>query len=271
MKISVIISFFNNIIYLRLVLAGLEIQTYKDFEVIIADDGSDESVAEEIEKLHKQFDLRITHCRHGKKGFRKNRILNRAVEVSTGDYLIFIDGDCVPHPEFVSEHFKNRGKTLCLTGRRVNLSENFTRQLAPGLIKQGYIQKNFYKLLADGILGKSSDVEKGFYLRNEYLRRYFNRKKRGILGCNFSLFKEQILKINGFDVRYEAPSIGEDSDVQFRLELIGTEIVSLNQIAIQYHLYHKIQPRPQVNLDLFEEVKKSSVAFTKFGIITNPE
>jgi len=74
------------------------------------------------------------------------------------------------------------------------------------------------------------------------------------------------MRINGFDERYEAPSIGEDSDVQYRLELNGIKIKSLNNIAVQYHLYHKLQERLKVNLELFEKVKESGLAFTQFGI-----
>ena len=75
-----------------------------------------------------------------------------------------------------------------------------------------------------------------------------------------------MLAINGFDERYEAPSIGEDSDVQYRLELNGVNIISVNHIAVQYHLYHELQERPQKNLDLFKKVKEKKLAFTNFGI-----
>jgi hypothetical protein len=98
------------------------------------------------------------------------------------------------------------------------------------------------------------------------LRKIFNKKERGLLGCNFSLFKEDMLNINGFDERYEAPSIGEDSDVQFRLELNGIKIVSLNHIAVQYHLYHKLLERPQENLALFNKIKEEKLALTPYGI-----
>ena len=111
-----------------------------------------------------------------------------------------------------------------------------------------------------------TDVEKGFYLQNKFLRKTLNKKYRGLLGCNFSLYKKDILAINGFDERYEAPSIGEDSDVEFRLSLNGVNVKSLNHIAVQYHLYHKLQERLKKNLDLFEDVKKDKLPFTKFGI-----
>lgn len=266
LPVSVIIAFYNRIDYLRLVLSGFENQTFRDFEIVIADDGSDEKIAAEVEKLHTEFNLRIKHCRHEKKGFRKNRVLNLAVQAASGEYLIFIDGDCVPHPEFVAEHYYNSEKNSCLTGRRVNLSEKYTALLTPEKIRGSFIQKKFALLLKDGIFGGSYDVEKGFYLRNKSLRNFFNKKKRGILGCNFSLHKKLVLDINGFDERYEAPSIGEDSDIQYRLEISGVKIIPLNQIAVQYHLYHKLQPRPQVNLDLFEKVKAEGKAFTDYGI-----
>ncbi|NOX17365.1 MAG: glycosyltransferase [Chlorobi bacterium] len=266
MQTSLIISIYDKIEYLKIVLAGCETQTEKNFEIVLADDGSNFETVSEIEALSRKIKIPVKHVRQEDRGFRKNRILNEAIKASSGDYLIFIDGDCVPHPAFVREHLEYAGKKVCLTGRRVNLSKEFTNLLTPEKIKNKFIEKYFYKLIIDGVFGKSFDVEKGIYLKNEFLRKEINKKKRGILGCNFSLFKEDMLAINGFDKRYEAPSVGEDSDVQFRLELNGVEIKSLNNIAVQYHLYHKLQPRPEENLLLFEKIKKENKAFTPFGI-----
>ncbi|MHB1686929.1 MAG: glycosyltransferase [Ignavibacteriaceae bacterium] len=266
-KASIILSFYNRIDYLKLVLAGLEKQTFKDFEVIIADDGSSENVVSEIESLSLKFPFSLVHLWQEDNGFRKNKILNRAITESNSDFLIFVDADCVPHSEFVKEHYTNREENKCNTGRRVNLSKKITALLTPDKIKEGFLEKEFLLLIQDGLVGKSYDVEKGFYFQSKVLRNYFNRKKRGLLGCNFSIYKKDFLDINGFDERYEAPSIGEDSDVQFRLEINGVKINSLNNIAVQYHLYHKIQERPQKNLDLFEEVKKSNLSFTPYGIV----
>lgn len=266
-KVSLIISFYNRIDYLKLVFAGIERQSFSDFEVIIADDGSRSEIVEELEKMLNQVSFRSLHVWHEDKGFRKNRILNRAIEVSEADYLIFIDGDCVPHKEFINEHLNNSELKFALTGRRVNLSEKITSQLSPEKIRSGFLENCTTKLLLDGIFGKSFDVEKGFYFQSKFFKNFFNSKARGLLGCNFSIHKKDLLEINGFDERYEAPSVGEDSDVQFRLELNGIKIRSLNNIAVQYHLYHKIQPRPQKNLDLFEKIKMESKPYTSFGII----
>ena len=265
-KASVVISFYNRIDYLKYVLAGFKRQSLRDFEIIIADDGSNEKVVKELEQISNKISYPLIHVWHEDKGFRKNKILNRAITSSNTDYLIFIDGDCIPHKEFVNEHliYSNMGK--CLTGRRVNLSEKITEELSVKKIKNGYLENKTFKLIADGLLGKSDNVERGLYIKNKFLRHILNKKKRGILGCNFSIHKMDLLAINGFDERYELPSIGEDSDVQYRLELLKMEVVSLGNIAVQYHLYHKLQERPQKNLDLFAEIKEKALFYTPFGI-----
>ncbi len=266
-RTSVIISFYQKLDYLKLLLAGFSVQTVGDFEIIIADDGSSPSVVDEIRDLTKSYPFPLTHVWHEDRGFRKNRILNRAIVAAQGEYIIFVDGDCIPHPRFVEEHVKNAAPNIVLTGRRVNMSQKMTDVLTPENIKAGYLQKQFWRLLMDGLTGSSTYVEKGVYIRNQRLAGIFNRKKRGLIGCNFSLHKSALLEVNGFDERYEAPSIGEDSDIQFRLELAGKKICSVNLQAVQYHLYHKLQDRAQVNLDLFETVKQEKRAFTPFGII----
>lgn len=264
--LSLIISFYNKIDYLKLVLAGLEIQTFKDFEIIIADDGSKENIVRELESLIRKVKFPVTHIWQEDIGFRKNKILNRAIVESNSDYLVFIDGDCIPHSEFLREHFINREEKICLTGRRVNLSEKITNKLTEELVRQKFLERNNHLLLLDSIFGETVDFEKGIYIKSKSLRKFINKKTRGLLGCNFSIHKKDILDVNGFDERYIYPSIGEDSDLQYRLELNGVKIKSLNNIAIQYHLYHKLQERREENLRLFEEVKKSKVSFTPYGI-----
>ncbi len=266
---SVIISFYKNLKYLELVLAGFERQDRKDFEIIIADDGSPAEVVAEVEKLLGSHSFPALHIWHPDKGFRKNKILNKSIVAARSHYIIFIDGDCIPHSKFISGHLDYAEKGVSLTGRRVNLSGKITSMLSPQNVREGWLEKNFNKVIVDGLFGESFDVEKGFFTGNETIRTFFNKKKRGIVGCNFSLHKEDLLRVNGFDERYEAASVGEDSDIQYRLELRGVTIKSLNHIAVQYHLDHKLQPRPQENLDLFESVKLSGIAFTPFGIQQN--
>ncbi len=268
-RATVIAAFYNKIDYLRLVLAGFERQSEKDFELIVADDGSKQEIVKELESLSKEISFPLIHIWQEDKGFRKNKILNKAITTAKSNYIIFIDADCIPHFRFVEEHISYSEKGSCLTGRRVNLSQKYTQILSPQKVREGLIEKNNFALIKDSLFGESFYVEKGFYFKSRLLRKIFNKKERGLLGCNFSLYKEDMLNINGFDERYEAPSIGEDSDVQFRLELNGIKIISLNHIAVQYHLYHQLLERPQENLSLFNKIRKEKHAFTPFGIKKN--
>lgn len=263
---SLIIAFYQEVQTLELLLAALERQSFKDFEVIIADDGTSEDVLPKLKELLIRSPIEISHIWQEDKGFRKNAILNKAVQSSSTNHLIFIDMDCVPHREFIRGHVEYKKQKTFFTGRRVNLSKKITQRLTPEKVRNGYLDSSLMYLIWDGIIGGSKDVEKGIYFNSPSIRKLFNKKKRGILGSNFSIHKNDLLDINGFDERYIGPSIGEDSDVQYRLELNGLQINSLNNIAIQYHLYHKQKPISQKNLDLFESVKKEKRMFTLYGI-----
>lgn len=125
--LSLIISFYNKLDYLKLILASLEAQTFSDFEVVISDDGSSDKVCRELEDIIRKSDFPIKHVWHEDKGWRKNMILNKSITASRGDYLVFIDGDCILHPRCLEEHFNARRKNRIIAGRRVNLSPSLLR------------------------------------------------------------------------------------------------------------------------------------------------
>ena len=266
-SVSVVISFYNKIEYLNLILAALERQSFRDFEVVIADDGSRPDVVSAIQLIMERSPLSIQHLWHEDKGFRKTRIFNEAIRKSRSPYLIFMDGDCIPHWKFVEEHYRNREARVLLAGRRVYLSEKLSGSLDAEKIRNGYLEKKFLMdLLIDGILGKSTHVIKGIYIRNKAARRFLNREMKGVLGSNFSAHKSDLEAINGFDERYEAPAVGEDSDIELRFQWSNMKIRMVKNMAVQYHIHHKKLPRPQENLAIFEQVKKEKRAFTPYGL-----
>lgn len=267
-KASVIIAVYNKLDFLKLVLAGLEIQTEKDFEVIISDDGSNEDFIEGLQKLIAESPLHIIHNWHEDDGFRKNKLLNQSILLSQSPYLIFLDGDCIPHPCFVEEHLSNADLNTCLAGRRVDLSQSITDKLSPEKIKNGELQSVFFaaNMLRDYFALRLFHFMNGFYVKNPLLRAFFNRKEKGLLGANFSLHKATILAVNGFDERYNQPTFGEDSDVQFRLQLIGVKIKTVINIAVVYHCKHPLLPRKEGSKKLYEQLVKGKIAFTPYGI-----
>jgi GT2 family glycosyltransferase len=81
-----------------------------------------------------------------------------------------------------------------------------------------------------------------------------------------SIDRDDLLAINGFDERYKGPGTGEDSDIDYRLKLLGVESRGLANMAVQYHLWHQELGRPNANEALFEEVQRLQQAITPFGI-----
>jgi len=89
MKVSVILSTYNQPKWLEKVIWGYECQSYKDFELVIADDGSGPETIELINRYKQNTALNIVHVWHEDRGFQKSEILNKATKASQGDYLIF--------------------------------------------------------------------------------------------------------------------------------------------------------------------------------------
>jgi len=267
-KATIIISVYNNLKFLQLVLAGFELQTEQDFEIIVSDDGSSQEFGAGLRQEIAKSAMNIVHNWHADQGFRKNMILNRSIEKARAPYLIFIDGDCIPHPRFVAEHLDNARPGCCLVGRRVDLSGNITRRLNPENVRAGilYSKPMMLAMLADYLLGRLSHLKSGIYVRNPWLRKYFNRKSRGLLGANFSLYRSDMLAINGFDERYNRPTFGEDSDVELRLRLHGIRFQPLVGIAVLYHCHHNLLPRPEESRLQYEQAIRENRAFTPYGI-----
>jgi glycosyltransferase involved in cell wall biosynthesis len=268
-KATVIIAFYNKTNFLQLVFAGLERQTEKNFEVIIADDGSNIDAVNELEKMIQEASFDIQHIWHEDKGWRKNIILNKSILKSKSEQIIFIDADCIPHKEFVNEHTKNREANTILAGRRANISEENTLKLTPKQVKKGVLENMKLTFFLEGISRKTRHMEKAFYVKSKLLRRQIQKKNTAILGCNFSMNKSDLLDLNGFDERYLSPACGEDTDLDMRARFLGLNFKSVNHMAIQYHLYHKILPRGKENLEILEENRKNVVTFTPYGLFKN--
>ncbi|MCF7790924.1 MAG: glycosyltransferase [Victivallales bacterium] len=267
--VSYIISFYNNINALELILSALKRQTYKNFEVIIADDGSRKEIVDRIKKLHSHYSFPIKHVWHNDLGWRKTKILNKAVTVSGGNYLIFTDGDCIPHKCFIKNHWEQRENDKVLTGRRAFLTKFISKKLTQKNVEKGILEKSFLIIsLVMGLFRKGKHISKGIYIKNHYFRKLLSKKNKEILGSNFSIHKESLLKINGFDERYLAPGTGEDTDIFVRIKNAGLQVKYLNHSAILYHIYHKIPKsyETSANRKILEEHKTNNTTYTIYGI-----
>jgi len=160
-------------------------------EVLIADDGSTSETKDAVDEMRNALKevFPIKHIWQEDIGFRKPRILNETVRQTTGDYLIFIDGDCMGHRHFVRAHVKQSSPLAILGGKRVEIGKELTERL----LQKGQVLNSFnVMLLVDSLKGGSRKVEESFQIRNTLLRKIMHRDlitDDGIWGCNFSLYK----------------------------------------------------------------------------------
>jgi len=268
-SISLILSFYNQTGPFELLLASLEQQSFKDFEVVIADDGSSKESVERLNSLIDRSKLKFKYIRQEDKGHRKSRILNKAILESEAEYLMIIDPDCILHPRCMEEHFRYREKKVVIAGRRVDLSPELSTRISPELIHNGWVWGKFVKtILLDGLRNRTKHAENAIYIRNRLVRSRLNRKEKGILGSHFSLYRKDIMDVNGFDERFTSYA-GEDTDLDNRLRRNGVKIKSLKHIAIQYHIYHPISTANQSIMEVVESNNSEGITFTPYGIAKN--
>jgi len=245
MKVSLIIAVYKDVESLALILDSCSKQTSTDFEVVVAEDGESNEMKEFINLAREKYTFDILHTTQEDKGVQKSKSQNNGIKASRGEYLIFIDGDCLLYSNFIENHLALSGENNIVTGRRVNLGQKFSQQLRKREISATWLQKNFvkkyFKIKEDAKTERHS--EEGFQIKPHGLLHKFmvkSRKKRfPMLGCNMSMYKQRMIDINGFDEGLGNASAASDTDLEWRFEGIGCKIVSARFIANEFHLYHK--------------------------------
>lgn len=261
MKVSLVISVYKNTEALKVVLDGLRFQSYQNFEVVITEDGESEAMALFVNQYDQTRPL--LHLTQPDEGWRKNKALNNAIRKSTGDYLIFIDGDCVPHHAFIENHIRLAEPKGIVAGKRVKLGPAYSRLLLDGIGALPMLERRFVrefsKMRSDGV----KFYEEGFYFNPEGLLSFIPklRTMTRLKGCNMSFYRSAIEEINGFDEDYKLPAVGEDADLTWRFKGLGYHLVSARNLAVQYHLDHKENWTDQSENRLLMESKMMSRAF----------
>ncbi len=244
MKISLIISTYNAPDFLKLVLRSIAEQIIPsncNLEVLIADDGSGFETESLIAKYQENFRFKLLHIWHADAGFRKAIILNRSVAASSGEYLLFVDGDCILDKKFVVNHLLLSEIGYFIAGNRILLNERFTQEII----------RNEFDLQSVSIIKwlfyAASKKSNNFlhWLRfglNARWRKLRQTNWRYPKGCNIGMWKIDYLMINGYDESF----VGwghEDADLFIRLIHAGIKIKDGRFAAPVYHLWHKVNDR----------------------------
>ena len=240
MNVSVIITTYNRPDALVKVLEGLKHQTRTADEVVVADDGSEPETADAVRHFLKDSPYPLYHVWQEDRGFRAAEIRNRAIQQSSGSYIVCLDGDCVPEQHFINDHLLLAEKGFFYQGKRVivnrELTPRFTHETAnslPALIK--YF-----------LLGKVSNAH--HLIRLPMLPAWRSTRLSGIRSCNMGFFREDLFAVNGFNQDF----VGwgrEDSELAVRLYRYGLRRKSHGFMAICYHLWHEENDRTRLSVN----------------------
>lgn len=241
MRIAVIVTTYNRPDVLAAVLEGYLAQTDRDFEVLVADDGSAADTAEVIRKFQAQAPFPIHHVWHEDTGFRAAAIRNRALAATGADYIIFTDGDCVPPLDFVARHRMLSEPGWFLSGNRLMLTQRFTEQvLREKLAIHHWRTGDWLRARSQG------HIERVLPLIRlpdvAWLRKLAPHRWQGAKTCNLSARRSDLLRVNGLDESYTGWGL-EDSDLVIRLIRAGVGNKSARFSAPVFHLWHKENDR----------------------------
>ncbi|MEO0328876.1 MAG: glycosyltransferase [Pseudomonadota bacterium] len=251
MKISVIIAAYEKPEHLRKVLAGYDIQTDDFFEIVLAEDGMSPEVKEVADEFAAYSRVPITHVRHEDKGFRKTVILNKAIEKTSGEYLIFTDDDCIPKENLVSVHRRFSCEGQYIVGAYNRLPESTSLLITPEIVRNKKAFSLFW-LMRNGYLPSRGFVR---IVIPQWLAYLLDR--RGELsygrfpGGHSSCFKKDAVVIGGFN---ENMAYGLE-DREFGTRLCNSNIKGkrVKNSTFMLHLYHD---RPYQQMEEFAENQK---------------
>jgi glycosyltransferase involved in cell wall biosynthesis len=265
--ISIIISTYNAPEWLQKVILGFAYQQQKHFELIIADDGSTPETRRAIDTLRDETGLNIIHVWHEDDGFQKTKILNKAILASSGDYLIFSDGDCIPRKDFVSTHMKHAEQGYFLSGGYFKLPMQTSKTISHEQIKNGQAFELPW-LLANGLNNNFKTRKLTAQGWQQKLLNQLTPTGATWNGHNASGWRTDILAANGFDERMQYG--GEDRELGERLFNKGIKSKQIRYSAIVIHLDHErgyVKPEMKItNKQIRQQTKQQRSTYSIYGI-----
>ncbi|RYG00705.1 MAG: glycosyltransferase [Chitinophagaceae bacterium] len=271
-KIGVVITTYNSPLWLKNVLFGYEMQTKKDFTVLIADDGSGQPTRDVIEFFKVRGTLNIEHVWHPDQGFQKCQILNKTIAQTHCDYLVFTDGDCVPEPNFMWLHTEHAEQGHFLSGGYVKLTTPISEMITESDIRKGVIFDRDWLIKN----GQPNSHKLWKLIKNTTIKNILNfltPTKATWNGMNSSTWTEAIKACNGFneDMQYG----GLDRELGERLYNYGLKGKQVRYTVSCLHLDHpRAYDNPETwkkNYGIRNEVKRTGRYWADNGIIKSPQ
>jgi glycosyltransferase involved in cell wall biosynthesis len=261
---SVIVTTYNQPRQLELVLWGYGAQTFRGFEVVVADDGSGPETRAVVERMRAETGLRIVHVWHEDRGFRKTEILNRAILASSGDYLLFTDGDCIPREDLLATHVRLARPGHFLSGGYLKLSADVTAAIGVDDVREMRVADPTW-LRAHGWRGGRHGVR---LTRSAALAAALDRltpTRPTWNGHNAGGWKDDVIAVNGYDT--DMAYGGLDRALGERLENAGIRGVQVRFRAPVLHLHHE---RPYADPEKVRRNREFRARIRREGIVRAP-
>ncbi len=266
-KISIVVSTYNSEAWLEKVLWGFQYQTFKDFEVVIADDGSGPATRKLLEEMEKEVSYPIIHVWQEDDGFQKSRILNKAVVACNAPYVIMTDGDCIPREDFVEVHYINKEPGYFISGGYYMLPMNISKAIT----REDIEKQNCFNIQWLKKMGIPKTFKNNKLTARGFISKFFNTitpTNASWNGHNSSGWKKDILNVNGFDERMQYG--GQDRELGERLFNFGIKSKQLRYSAVCVHLDHKRGYKTPESIEknkaIRKETRNQTRVWTHYGI-----
>ena len=233
--ISVIVSTYNRENALDVVLRSLSRQSDRNFEIVVADDGSGAATAAVVREWGSCKPVTIKHVWHEDRGFRLSEIRNRGIKASGGKYILFLDGDCIARRDFVAAHRRLAEPGWFVTGTRILLSERMTERIfREGLEPELW---PFSRWMIHRARRRLNRIAPLLELRLGPLRKLTSQRWRGARGSNMAFWRADLERVDGFDAAFTGWG-REDSDIFIRLIRAGVRRKDGRFAGGVLHLWH---------------------------------
>jgi len=256
-SVALIINTYQQPEYLARVLRAVSHQRELPEEVWLAEDDMHLETAEVFKMWLQSQKIPGGHARQQHDGFRRARILNEAIARTKSDYIVFLDGDTVPHPQFIPDHRELAQPGMFLQGHRALIEQRAAKYFAKDSASLPRLRAVF--------TGQMHGLQHTF--RWPRPQKCLLANLNGIRGCNLGIWRRDLVAVNGYNEAF----IGwgrEDSELAVRLMNSGIQRLDVRGRALCYHLWHPPASRAGLttNDDLLQKAIETKARRCETGL-----
>jgi glycosyltransferase involved in cell wall biosynthesis len=265
-SLSIVVTTYEWPQALELVLRSLDDQEDRGFEVVVADDGSGPETREVVRRWQERLGDRLVHAWQPDEGYRRARLLNLAALTASGEYLVYVDGDCLARSGFVEAIRRASLRGWFLASKRLNLSPALSRRVLDGDLPvwRWSTPRWFLSASRELVRAPRQSARPGLLLPVRDRRRPWRARQPEFFppydayGFFFGVHRADLEQVNGFDARFVGWG-GEDVDIAVRLRRLGLRCGWPGPRATMLHLWHQPKKgRASSNTPLVRETEEST-------------